>query len=178
MSDCLTCELNKSVSPIRRILNCLCTAGLSLILDDIYGRLSLILDDLYDRLSLILDDLYGRWPLMLDDLYGRWPLILDDLYGKFNCITCKYLSLTFVSYKFFFSLSEIFIQNIDFRGVMVTVFNATFNNISVISWWSVLLSHNVVSSTPRLNTDCNGSYKAHYRTITTTTAPWLECCGR
>jgi len=52
------------------------------------------------------------------------------------------------------------------------VFNATFNNISVISWWSVLwveetrvprenhrpaashwqtLSHNVVSSTPRLS---------------------------
>ena len=24
-------------------------------------------------------------------------------------------------------------------GVMVIVFNATFNNISVISWWSVLL---------------------------------------
>ena len=51
----------------------------------------------------------------------------------------------------------------------VMVFNATFNNISVISWWSVLLmeetgenhrpvasnwqalSHNVVSSTPRLS---------------------------
>jgi hypothetical protein len=52
------------------------------------------------------------------------------------------------------------------------VFNATFNNISVISWWSVLLveetgvpgenhqpvashrqtlSHNIVSSTPRLS---------------------------
>jgi hypothetical protein len=52
------------------------------------------------------------------------------------------------------------------------VFNATFNNISVISWWSVLLmeengvpeenhwpatshqqslSHNVVSSTPHLS---------------------------
>jgi hypothetical protein len=33
------------------------------------------------------------------------------------------------------------------------VFNATFNNISVISWWSVLfdLSHTVVSSTPRLS---------------------------
>jgi hypothetical protein len=38
------------------------------------------------------------------------------------------------------------------------VFNATFNNISVILWWSVslvkeqceqTLSHNVVSSTPR-----------------------------
>jgi len=53
---------------------------------------------------------------------------------------------------------------------MVMVFNATFNNISVISWWSVLLveetgvpgenrwqshwqtlSHNVVSNTPRMN---------------------------
>ena len=49
---------------------------------------------------------------------------------------------------------------------MVVMFNATFNNISVISWRSVLLleetgvpgehdwhtlSHNVVSSTPRLS---------------------------
>jgi len=49
------------------------------------------------------------------------------------------------------------------------VFNATFNNISVISWWLVLLvrrenhrpaashwqtlSHNVVSSTPRHERD-------------------------
>ena len=85
------------------------------------------------------------------------------------------------------------------------VFNATFNNISVISWWSVLLveetgvpeenhqpvashwqilSHNVVSSTPGLSrirthnlvaigTDCIGSYKSNYHTITTTTAPSL-----
>ena len=56
--------------------------------------------------------------------------------------------------------------------VRVMVFNTTFNNISVISWWSVLLvekngvpgkkttdlpqvaetlSHNFVSSTPRLS---------------------------
>ena len=56
------------------------------------------------------------------------------------------------------------------------VLNTTFNNISVISWWSVLLmedtrvpgenhrsaashrqtlSHNVVSSTPRHEQDCN-----------------------
>ena len=49
---------------------------------------------------------------------------------------------------------------------MVIVFNSTFNNISVISWWSVLLvdktsdlsqvtdkllSHNVVSSTTRMS---------------------------
>jgi len=55
-------------------------------------------------------------------------------------------------------------------GMGVMVFNATFNNISVISWQSVLLveetgvpgettcrnsltnfTHNVASSTPRLN---------------------------
>jgi hypothetical protein len=78
----------------------------------------------------------------------------------------------------------------------VLVFNATFNNISVISWWSVLLveetgvpgenhrpvashwqtlSHNVVSSTPRheqvLNTDSIGSCKSNYHTIMTTTTP-------
>jgi hypothetical protein len=53
------------------------------------------------------------------------------------------------------------------RGIRLMMFNATFNNISAISWWSVLLveetgennrpvashsqtlSHNVVSSTPR-----------------------------
>ena len=70
-------------------------------------------------------------------------------------------------------------------GIRGMVFNATFNNISVISWWSVLLmdetgvpwenhrpatshwqtlSHNDVSSTPRLlvmtGTDCIGSCKS------------------
>jgi hypothetical protein len=60
--------------------------------------------------------------------------------------------------------------------VWFMVFNATFNNISFISWWSVLLveepgvlgenhrpiashlqtlSHNVVSSTPRQEWDSN-----------------------
>jgi hypothetical protein len=89
------------------------------------------------------------------------------------------------------------------------VFNATFNNISAISWQSVLLveetgvpgenhrptashwqilSYNVVSSTPRhergsnsqllvvISTDCIGSYKSNYHTITTTTS--LEIQGR
>ena len=73
---------------------------------------------------------------------------------------------------------------------MVMIFHATSNNISVISWPSVLLvekttdlpevtdnlSHNVVSSTPRLSgirtlvvigTDCIGGYKSNYHTITT-----------
>jgi hypothetical protein len=60
--------------------------------------------------------------------------------------------------------------------IRVMVFNVTFNNISVISWWSVLLveetrvpgenhrpvashgktlSHNIVSSTPRHERDSN-----------------------
>ena len=64
----------------------------------------------------------------------------------------------------------------------VMVFNATFNNISVISWRSVLLveetrnhwpiashsqtlSRNIVSSTPRHKSNCH--------TITTTTSPKL-----
>jgi hypothetical protein len=77
------------------------------------------------------------------------------------------------------------------------VFNVTFNNISAISWQSVLLVgetgdnqrpvarhrqtlfHNVVSSTPRhernsttlvvIGTDCIYSCKSNYHTITTTT---------
>jgi hypothetical protein len=91
-------------------------------------------------------------------------------------------------------------------GVMVMVFNATFNNISAISWRSVLLveetgvpgenhqaavshrqtlSHNVVSSTPRLSeirthsivmicTGCIGSCESNYHMITTTTAPAIQ----
>ena len=89
--------------------------------------------------------------------------------------------------------------------VFLTVFNATFNTISVISWWSILLveetggpgenhrpiaghwqtvSHNGVHSpwsrfklttSVVIATDCIGSYKSNYHTITTTTAPcWMK----
>ena len=65
-------------------------------------------------------------------------------------------------------------------GFRFMVFNATFNNISVISWWSVLLvretgapkenprpvashwqtlSHNFVSSTPRHEWNSNSQYQ-------------------
>ena len=90
--------------------------------------------------------------------------------------------------------------------VWFMVLNATFNNISVISWRSVLLveetvypekttdlsqvtdilSHNVVSSTPRheqdfelttlvvMGTDCTGSCKSNYHMIMATTAPYTN----
>ena len=89
------------------------------------------------------------------------------------------------------------------KWVRIMVFNTTFNNISVISWRPVLLveetgvlgenrrpvashwltlSHNVISSIPRLSgielttlvvigTDCICSYKSNYHTITDLTTP-------
>jgi hypothetical protein len=48
-------------------------------------------------------------------------------------------------------------------------FNATFNNISVISWWSVLL---VEETRVVMGTDWIGSCKSNYHTITTITAPY------
>ena len=74
------------------------------------------------------------------------------------------------------------------------VFNATFNNISIILWQSVLLVeetgvtdklyHIMLSTSPWsgfelttsvvIGTDCKGSCKSNYHTITATTAPKNE----
>ena len=65
----------------------------------------------------------------------------------------KYMSISLkCSYCIVLVFDEIFILKLgsaeisltDYNGIMITVglvmvFNATFNNISVISWWSVLL---------------------------------------
>ena len=89
----------------------------------------------------------------------------------------------------------------DWLFVYLMVFNATFNNISVISWRSVslveenggprenhrpvtshwqTLSHNVVhltlieielTTSVVISTDCIGSCKSNYHTIMATTAP-------
>ena len=110
---------------------------------------------------------------------------------------CKYLTETTLSLCWIIDLIGFFMWELG--GVIVS--NATFNNISVISWRSVLLVeelgenhqpaashwqtllHNVVSSTPRLhrlrthnaNSDrhwhCIGSCKSKYHAITTTMSP-------
>ena len=91
--------------------------------------------------------------------------------------------------------STLIVTRCEGLGVRVLQFNATFNNISVISWWSVSLvegpgeNHRPVTlsqcciehtSTERdsnsptlmvLGTDYISSFKPNYHTITTTMAP-------
>jgi hypothetical protein len=78
----------------------------------------------------------------------------------------KYKALIYILFK----VQVVYLIHYELSGVKVKVFNATFNNISDISWRSVLLAeevrvpgekhwpatshrqtllHNVVSSTPR-----------------------------
>ena len=96
---------------------------------------------------------------------------------------------------FFLRIWEIWTSGIHFNRVMV--FNATFNNISVISWQSVLLVEKTTDMPQVTNkhynimlieytspwagfkltmivvigTDCTGNCKSNYHKITTTTAP-------
>jgi len=84
-----------------------------------------------------------------------------------------------------------------FNYVCLMVFNVTFNNILVISWWSVLLMeetgghgenhqpdklYHIMLCTSHLSrfefttsvvigTECIGSCKSNYHTITATTTP-------
>ena len=97
------------------------------------------------------------------------PMILD-IQGKQPLNVCAYMYV-FTKLNVFVWLFEVFLENYPMNiptmygsyWVKVIVFNATFNNISVISWRSILLlqetgvpgenhrqtlSHKVVSSTP------------------------------
>jgi hypothetical protein len=108
-----------------------------------------------------------------------------------------YIKMSFMPLVQISSIRQLILGIYRFELVWFMVFNATFNNISVISWQSVLLvvpgenhqpaashwqtlSHNVVSSIPGLSriqtnngTDCIGSYKSSYHTITTPKAPFV-----
>ena len=124
----------------------------------------------------------------------------------FNAITKSELKILteklYCAYFLLNQLNEFLLVYVDGWFDWFMVFNATFNNISVISWRSVLLleetgvlgenhrsvashwqtlSHNVVSSTSPwtgfelitlvvIGTDCIGSFKSNYHTITTTEA--------
>jgi hypothetical protein len=108
-----------------------------------------------------------------------------------------YIKMSFMPLVQISSIRQLILGIYRFELVWFMVFSATFNNISVISWQSVLLvvpgenhqpaashwqtlSHNVVSSIPGLSriqtnngTDCIGSYKSSYHTITTPNAPFV-----
>jgi hypothetical protein len=83
--------------------------------------------------------------------------------------------------------------NVVLNRVRVMVFNATFSNISAISWWSVLLvqvtdkSYQIIlylvhlawvgfelTKSVVIGTDSTGSCLFNYHTITNTTAPVLN----
>ena len=61
-------------------------------------------------------------------------------------------------------------------GLWFMLFSATFNNISVMSWRSILLVVETgvtgfeLAILVVISTDCTGSCKCNYHTITTTTA--------
>jgi hypothetical protein len=74
------------------------------------------------------------------NIYSAQPIYQgssSEIFGKNANNTMKELGRKIYDFykKFQSSKSDIKLA----EGVRVMVFNATFNNISVISWWSVLL---------------------------------------
>ena len=127
----------------------------------------------------------------------RSPIFLSIIYQNITFIPC--FLLCFVSEIAIFADCTSYIpvlswQKIIFKlfeilwvRVRVMVFNATFNNISVTSWQSVLLveltwvpweNHWPVASHWQTLYYDIGSCKSNYHTITTTTTPemlWSVC---
>ena len=131
------------------------------------------------------------------NVYHVWQLLIHawniDLLLLFEiCVFIKMVKL--FEYKYFKIISH-------YSLVCLMVFNATFNNISVISWRSVLLveetrepvenhcpvtdklyhimlytlpwSRFKLTTSVVIGTDCIGSCKSNYHMITATTAPVL-----
>ena len=66
-------------------------------------------------------------------IYSRWSFNEGGRLGRFDCILRH--SLTFLNTD----KNQIYSHVVNVMFVCLLVFNATFNNISAISWWSVLL---------------------------------------
>ena len=66
---------------------------------------------------------------MLELNFLIWKVIISLLYNSFSYY------FTFVKKKLLMSKTMLYLSWV----VRVMMFNAVFNNISVISWWSVLL---------------------------------------
>jgi hypothetical protein len=66
---------------------------------------------------------------MLELNFLIWKVIISLLYNSFSYY------FTFVKKKLLMSKTMLYLSWV----VRVMMFNAIFNNISVISWWSVLL---------------------------------------
>ena len=98
---------------------------------------------------------------------------------------CFQTDMTYIYIQQIYSLiltahvCKVFIRSKKKFKVSLMVFNNTFNNISVISWnqfywWKKLeyLEKTIAMlQVMVIGTDCTGSCKSNYHTITTTTAP-------
>ena len=132
-------------------------------------------------------------------------LYLCLLHVNFICSWCILCMCNIFIIKEFYDVCLVLIELPGKEEVRVLVFNSTFNNISVISWQSVLLvekmgiqrenhrsgashwqtlSHSIVSSTPLLNriwthwvigTDCRGTCSYKSYYQTITTTMALPC---
>ena len=137
--------------------------------------------------------------IICSSLYIFWRCINGD---GLTHLLCKPISLCHSTWKALIcyrnsNIIDLAIYNFDYicchcastdmsklnkQGTRVMVFNATFNNISVITWRSDLLVEEIGLSTENwagfelttlvvIDTDCTGSCKSNYHTITTRTAP-------
>ena len=104
---------------------------------------------------------------LLDYLpYNVLVLLFLDHYSKNYPYTKAFHFIRLLKKDLFLVIILLFLSIFSSR-VRVMVFSTTFNNISVISWWSVLLMEDTgvwfkLTTLVVIGTDCMGSYKSNY----------------
>ena len=93
-------------------------------------------------------------------------LLFLDHYSKNYPYTKAFHFIRLLKKDLFLVIILLFLSIFSSR-VRVMVFSTTFNNISVISWWSVLLVEDTgvgfkLTTLVVIGTDCIGSYKSNY----------------